>query len=140
MDTKATMKRSQLREWAFCLIFEYQFNMETPLDDLYALALELNDVCDNPYLKAVFYGVCSDTPPLDAIIEKYAVGWKLNRISYVSLAIMRLCIFEMKYIDDVPVNVALNEAVELAKKYDTDEARAFINGVLNSAVKGENIV
>ena len=87
------------------------------------------------YIREVTQGVAARQAELDAYIEKYAVGWKLGRISRMSLSIMRLCLYEAEHIDDVPVAVAINEAVELAKKYDTEAAPAFINGILNAALK-----
>ena len=76
-----------------------------------------------------------DAEKIDAIISECAVGWKLDRISGVSLAIMRLSIYEMVFATDVPVNVSLNEAIELAKKFDEDSAPSFINGILNKVAK-----
>ena len=132
-----------MREQALCLLFEYSYHTEadiTGLDELYKTALELYGYEDDAYIRAVFFGVINEAAELDKIISKYAVGWKIERISRISLALMRLCLYECKYIEDVPSEVALNEAVELAKKYDTEQAPAFINGVLNSAVKGEGLM
>ena len=74
---------------------------------------------------------------LDRTIETYAKGWKLSRLSRMTAAVLRLAIYEMRYVDDVPVRVAINEAVELAKVYDTDEAASFINGVLGAVARAE---
>lgn len=129
-----------MREIAFKLLFGYTFNSECTGDDLreyYENALQSCGYEDDPYLRAVFYGVVNDSQSLDGLISEYAVGWKIERISRTSLTIMRICLYEAKHFDDVPVPVAINEAVELAKKYDTDAAPAFINGILNAALKGE---
>lgn len=140
MDNIKKISRSEQRKWAFCLIFEYHFNQSTEAGEIFRLAESLfPDFASTPYVSSAFYGVVENLESLDSVIEKYAVGWKLSRISAVSLSVMRLALYEMLNIDDVPVNVALNEAVELAKIYDTDEAPAFINGILNAAVKGEGI-
>ncbi|MBQ7699109.1 MAG: transcription antitermination factor NusB [Clostridia bacterium] len=134
--------RTKLREQAFCLLFGYSLckPTEEELSEYYENAVRINGYGDTPYLQSVFYGVVKEADQLDQIIEKYAVGWKKNRISPVSLNLMRLCIYESKYIEDVPAAVAMNEAVELAKKYDTEQAPAFINGILNAAVKGEGLL
>ena len=132
--------RTALREIAFKLLFGYTFNSECTGDDLreyYENALQSCGYEDDPYLCAVFYGVVNDSQSLDGLISEYAVGWKIERISRTSLTIMRICLYEAKHFDDVPAPVAINEAVELAKKYDTDAAPAFINGILNAALKGE---
>ena len=134
--------RTKLREQAFCLLFGYSLCRPTDeeLGEYFDNAVRINGYGDSPYLKSVFYGVVKEADQLDDIIEKYSVGWKKNRISAVSLTLMRMCIYESKYIDDVPAAVAINEAVELAKKYDTEQAPAFINGILNAAVKGEGLI
>lgn len=139
-NNKKYPSRSEQRKWAFCLIFEHHFNSDVEPTEIYSLARALiSDFADTPYVSSAFYGVAQEREALDGLIEKYAVGWKISRISPVSLSIMRLALYEMQSIDDVPVNVAINEAVELAKAFDTDEAPAFINGILNAACKGENI-
>ncbi len=141
MENKERTPRTKLREQAFCLLYEYTFNTDTEdPSELYETSAELYGYSDDAYLKTVFYGVINEAEKIDAAIAKYAVGWKLERISRVSLSIMRLCIYECKYLDDVPSAAAMNEAVELAKKYDTEQAPAFINGVLNSAIKGEGLM
>ncbi len=128
------------REQALCLLYAYTFNKDDPeLDAFYENALTLNGYEDSAYLRTVFYGVVNNADKLDAIIAKYAIGWKLERIARISLTLMRICLFEAENLEDVPASVAINEAVELAKKYDTDEAPAFINGILNNAIKGESL-
>lgn len=128
------------REQALCLLYAYTFNKDDPeLNAFYENALTLNGYEDSAYLRTVFYGVVNNADKLDAIIAKYAIGWKLERIARISLTLMRICLFEAENLEDVPASVAINEAVELAKKYDTDEAPAFINGILNNAIKGESL-
>ena len=144
MENKnSKISRTKLREQTFCLLFGHSFckNLSPEeLDEYYETVIRINGYADDPYVRTVFFGVVREEPELDAAISKYAVGWSLSRISHVSLSIMRLCLYECKYIEDAPSAVALNEAVELAKKYDTDQAPAFINGILNAAVKGEGLI
>ena len=141
MENKERTPRTKLREQAFCLIYEYSFNKDAKnLEELFDTAVRLYGYGDDAYLKTVFYGVVNEADKIDEIISKYAVGWKLERISRVSLSIMRLCLYECRYLEDVPPAVAMNEAVELAKKYDTEQAPAFINGILNAAIKGEGLM
>lgn len=132
------MKRSEAREWAFKLIFESQFHPELTFGEMYANAEAIDGFEKDEFIQTVFEGVNACSPTLDELIGKYADGWSSDRMSKVSLAILRLSVFELKYLDDVPMNVSINEAVELAKKYDTDNAPAFINGILNSLAKAEN--
>ena len=72
---------------------------------------------------------------VDGVIEKYSTKWKLDRIVKVSLAILRMSISEMLYLEDIPVSVSINEAVELAKKYATEDDASFVNGVLGAVAK-----
>ena len=141
-NKKNAISRTKLREQAFCLLYGYSLYKpsEEELEDYYSTAVQVNGYGDEPYLKTVFYGVVKEADALDKIISKYSVGWKTDRISRVSLALMRLCLYESMYIDDVPAAAAMNEAVELCKKYDTEKAPAFINGILNAAVKGEGLM
>jgi N utilization substance protein B len=89
------------------------------------------------YARKAAQGVQDHLEDIDAAIEKYTVGWQKKRISKVSLAILRLAVYEMKYEDDVPVRVAINEAVELAKKYATQEDASFVNGLLGSVARNQ---
>lgn len=128
------MTRRQAREEAFILIFEKQFN-SLEVSEILEIAEEVRDLKPNDYIKTVFSGVYDKLDTIDTIISQNAIGWKLNRISKVSLCILRLAIFEMKYLDDIPQSVSINEAVELAKKYATKEDASFINGILSTVVK-----
>ena len=139
---KKKTTRTMQREQALCLLYACSFNKgpeREEIDEFYENALTLYGYEDSAYLRTVFYGVINNTDALDGIIAKYAIGWKLERIARISLTLMRICLFEAGNLEDVPSSVAINEAIELAKKYDTDEAPAFINGILNNAVKGEGL-
>ena len=92
---------------------------------------------EREYLERVVVGVCDHLAELDRYIEKYAVGWQFHRISRTAVAVMRVAMYEALYVPGVPVGVALNEAIELVKAYDTPETAAFVNGVLGSFVKSE---
>ncbi|MBE6777195.1 MAG: transcription antitermination factor NusB [Ruminococcaceae bacterium] len=128
------MTRREAREEAFILIFEKQFN-EASAEEILELAQEVRDLKPNDYIKSVFFGVYDNLLTLDNIISENAIGWKIGRIAKVALCILRLAIYEIKYMDDIPVSVSINEAVELAKKYATKEDASFINGILSSVEK-----
>ena len=89
------------------------------------------------YIRAVTQGVAARQAELDAYIQKYAVGWKPERISKTALAVLRVAMYEILFVGDVPAGAAINEAVELAKGYDEPETVSFINGVLGAFVRGE---
>ena len=120
------MSRTEQREQAFCLVFQNLFNNEETL-----AIYEENVAKVGKYAKALFDGVDSKTEELDEVINTYSKGWKTNRLPKVNLAILRLAIYEMKYLDNVPQSVSINEAVELAKKYTIDESK-FVNGILGT--------
>ena len=130
----ATMTRKEAREEAFRLLFETEFRGEeaTP-DAIFAVSQENREVAANEYVKAVYFGVREHLAEIDEIIVRHSNGWKPSRISAVSRSAVRLCIYEMKYMDDIPNAVSLNEAIELVKKYDEPKVKAFVNGLLNGA-------
>lgn len=132
----AAMKRRDAREEVFRLLFETEFHGETSPEEIYRLAMEDRDFEDDRYIRDTYFGVRKNLEELDALIARHANGWRTDRIAPVSRNILRLCVYEMKWGRDVPVVVALNEAIELDKRFDDPKAKAFVNGVLNG-VKNE---
>ena len=123
------MKRNEQREQAFILLFEYLF---LPQDDLVAIYDEnIGTVSD--YAKELYTGVLANLDKL----ASYSKKWKLNRLPKVSLTVLRLALYEMEFVDDLPDSVAINEAVELAKKYGSQEDASFINGVLGAVSRSK---
>lgn len=144
------MTRSNARELAVHLIYSRSFTGEEPEStlearlnrDYYAALSEENEVyAERPsrkqlaYIDKVVVGTANRAQELDEIIQKYSIGWDLNRISRLTRAILQLALFECQYVEDVPVGVAVNEAVTLAKKYDGDDAGTFVNGILRSFLR-----
>ena len=128
------ISRFKAREQGFILVFEKIFHPE-PIEDIIANAEESRDMVADSYALELVNGVYNNLEDIDSVIEsKLKKGWTIKRISKTSLAILRLAVYEMKYNDNVPESVAINEAVELAKKYTVDES-GFINGVLGSVAK-----
>ena len=131
------MSRIKARETCFKLIFEYEFlkqKNEITLDEfLSSKDIEEND---RDYVVEIYDGVLSKERELDEKISKYLKGYTLERIFKVDLAILKLAIYEIDYLGEKP-SIVINEAVELAKRYSTDNSYKFINGVLASIVKGE---
>ena len=129
------MTRKQAREEAFILIFEKNFSDST-VEEILEVAAEVRDLEPDDYIKEVFGGVFTNLEFIDNIISETAVGWKINRISKTALSLLRLAIYEIKFLDSIPDSVSINEAVELCKKYATKEDSSFINGILSTVVKG----
>lgn len=134
------MKRSEAREIAFQAIYEAGFETEKTVSEIYASAIEARGVAKTPYAEKLIACVDEHRAFINDQIDTYAVGWKRNRISRVSLSILTLACAEIYFFEDVPRRVSLNEAVELAKKYDDDKAYGFVNGVLNAMVHDEKAV
>ena len=128
------MTRRQAREEAFILIFEKVFNTDS-VDEILELAAEVRDLTPDDYIKTVFTGVYENIDELDELISANSIGWNIKRISKTALCVLRLAIFEIKFIDSIPVSVSINEAVELCKKYATTDDASFVNGILSTVAK-----
>ena len=127
------MGRSELREHIFKMIFGLEFSENEQIDEQLELYLDqLVDVRekDHDYMLAKTKGIAEKVDEIDQIINENTTGWKTSLLNKVDLSIWRLAVYEMKWDEDVPVKVAINEAVELAKRFSGEEGPAFINGVL----------
>ena len=129
------MTRRQAREQAFTLIFEKSFHAEITVEEMISMAVEARYLQTDEFAVLLAKTADEQQPEIDSIIENNAIGWKKDRISRVSLSLLRLALCEMLFIEEVPTNVSINEAVELAKLYASQEDAAFINGVLGAAAR-----
>ncbi len=129
------MTRREEREQAFILLFEKAFNEETEIAELYDFAIENEVITGSEFIRSLIFKTWENVENIDSVIEKYSVGWKLNRISKVALAVLRLAVCEILYFEDIPAGVSINEAVELCKKYAAKDDASFVNGLLGSAAK-----
>lgn len=141
------MKRSNAREIVAHLVFKMNFTddcaeklIESTMEPAYygSLAQESDVYSQRPdeaqmaYICAVSRGIEDHREQLDGFIEKYAINWSVNRISKVARAILHVAMYESLYVEDVPVSSAINEAVELARKYEDEDVVSFVNGILGS--------
>ena len=148
------MTRTTAREIAMHLIYEMEYHDELPeelfqkvfQEDYYPRLAEETDLYqEKPNAKQLAYiedcvrGVYVKKQEIDQIIETYAVGWKVSRISKVSLAVLRLAIYEILYVEDAPTGAVINEAVELTKKYGADEDYQFVNGLLGAVAREQGL-
>ncbi|MDD6035368.1 MAG: transcription antitermination factor NusB [Lachnospiraceae bacterium] len=147
------MTRRELREHTFMLLFRNDFHGAEEMEEQLAFYFDGVDPAEDEQnekhyrflttpegtdaeeVKKRFYDVCSHKAEIDDMLSKTTSGWKLERIGKVELALLRLALFEMKFDDEIPAGVAINEAVELAKKYGADASPGFINGVLAKFVE-----
>lgn len=129
------MTRREAREQAFIVLFEKIFDSDATIIEIVAAAKEAELIKINSFAESILNKVEENSAEIDEIIEANSQDWTLARLPKVSLAVLRLAVAEIKYIDDVPNGVAVNEAVELAKKYGTTEDASFINGILGTIAK-----
>ena len=132
------MSRRSARKNAFFLLFQMDFNEAAEFEQVkelfFAEKEEPVEEGDKAFILSEVEGTREHMVEIDALIEQSAKGWDPERMNKVDLAILRLAVYEMKW-GETPVGVAINEAVELAKKFSSDEAPAFINGVLGKAAQ-----
>lgn len=132
------MNRSAMREQAFKLLYSLEIQKDQDLQELIDLYLESNEITDNPtkeYIQDAILGVEENKANIVSQIEKNLKSeWRIDRISKIDLSILKLAIYEIQY-KKIPFKVAINEAVELAKKYGEDSSKNFVNGILASVVK-----
>ena len=142
--------RKEAREIALHLVFELSFKQfeddelladrleKSVMDSLAGdVALYAGELAEDQkkYIRNTVLGVCAHCAELDAVVEKYSTNWNTNRLTHMTMSLLRLALYEMEYAEDVPVGTAIDEAVELAKKYESKEASSFINGVLGAAAR-----
>ena len=126
------MKRREAREELFNLLFESDFRADESAVEIFATSEENREVAENEYIRRAYFAISEKREEIDGLIGTHAHGWKTERLSRVSRAILRLGVYELLYESEIPSSVTINEAVELVKKYDDEKARPFVNGVLNS--------
>lgn len=124
------MNRTKAREYAFVLLFEYKFQPNEIESILADFIDEFHPGTQQEYIEKVVRGSVEKIAEIDEIIDGVSAEWKVERISCVSIAVLRLAVYEIKFCDDIPSAVSINEAVSLAKKYEGDEAAPFVNGIL----------
>jgi N utilization substance protein B len=137
---ESMMKRRELREHIFELLFRIEFNSSEEMPEQMQLFFDGLDELgeqDQSYMEEKYRRIVEKLPELDRRIEETAKSWRISRMGKVDLTILRLAVYEMEFDDDVPVGVAINEAVELSKKFGGDDSPAFVNGILGKIGKKE---
>lgn len=128
----SALKRREAREIVVGLLFETEFKIEEDIREIYAVSIENREIPADDYVENAYFGVIENKEKIDALIGECSNGWKTHRLTRLSRSVMRLAVYEMMFVEDVPCSVAINEAVELTKKFDDPKAKAFVNGVLNA--------
>ena len=139
------MSRKTARRHSFILLFQTEFYEDYNLfEHIERYFLELNNISceDKDFITREVSCVYENLSFIDTVISKHLTGWGIDRLNKIDLAIIRLAIYEMLYEQDIPMNVSINEAVELAKTYGTDESYQFVNGILSKVftlIKEQNV-
>ena len=132
------MSRTELREHVFRMLFRIEFNSEEEMKEqegFYFEELEEATGKDQDYILHKYRAIVEKKEEIDALLNQVTEGWKTSRMNRVDLPILRLATYEVKWDEDVPTGVAINEAVELAKKYSSDDGPSFVNGILAKVAK-----
>ena len=127
------MSRTELREHIFRMLFRVEFNNAEEMkeqEQFYFDDLEEATGKDQEYILNKYRAIDEKKDEIDKLLNEVTEGWKTSRMNRVDLTILRLATYEVKWDEDIPMGVAINEAVELAKKYSSDDGPAFVNGVL----------
>ena len=132
------MTRKDARENCFKLLFEYEVQKITAEEAL-SLFYELTEEVDgqSEYIDNTVKTAIKNIEEIDSVIEKFSNGWKISRLAKVTLAVLRVAVCELLYMDDIADGIAINEAVEIAKKYNDEKSSKFVNGVLSSVYKSK---
>jgi len=121
------MQRREAREFLLAALYRRE-HVDAPLDEMLA---EVKPGDQRGYIETVFEGILERLAEIDRMIGERTVGWRFERLALIDRNILRLGVYELLYLDEVPPEVAMDEAVELAKKYGTEQARSFVNGILD---------
>lgn len=127
-------KRSELREKCAIILYQHDIYSDVKIDEEIDNIISENIEIDNEFVKDIVYGVITHRETLDELANKYMSDWSIDRIDKIGAAILRIAIYELKY-TDTPEVVAINEAIELSKKYSDDSVRKIINAVLDKIIK-----
>ena len=130
-----TMNRKTARDNAFILLFEKAIKTDETFEEIFTKATDDRELEVDDYVKKVFFGNAENEKIIDMKIDECLVGWKKERVSYVAKAVLKLATYELMFMEDIPVKVSINEAIELSKKFDDDKAYVFVNGVLNKVAE-----
>ena len=129
------MKRSESREALFILMFQSTFYKDADYTEIVNVATEEGEIEIDDYAKVAFENIINRVSDIDSSIEGFLNKRSISRLSRVALSALRISVYEIENQDDVPESVAINEAVNLVKKYDTQESASYVNGVLSSYVR-----
>ena len=131
------MSRKKARDNAFKCVYQLEFMDKQNVEEILAYCFVENENIEEEkkYINKVLNGICEHIEEIDEIILSKLKNWSLERIAKIDLAILRLAIYEINYVSDIPVKVSANEAVELAKTYGNPDSKSFVNGVIAKVIQ-----
>ena len=135
-------KRTFARECALKILYRIEISKESiedSLKDFWSKSADSADKESHDFAEALVKGTYENLAAIDDIISKYTDNWNISRMAVIDKNVMRMCVYEMLHRDDIPPNVSINEAIELAKKYGDVDSGKFVNGILDKIKKTENI-
>ena len=131
-----TVSRRDARICAVKLIYGFDFQKDADRDAFFDLVCDESEIPHSDFSKELFFGACDHIDEIDEAIKKNSTSWRFDRIGKISLAVMRICVYELLF-TDTPAPIAINEAMEIDKSYDGDNAPQFVNGVLNAIARSK---
>ena len=134
------MDRSLAREIAMKMLYAASLGGEESMNEVLEQSEQADTLSDSDktFLENLTFGVRERQEELDGVIAQYAQGWALNRLAKVDLTILRMAVYEIRYMPEIPVGATVNEAVELAKRFGEDKSPGFINGILGSVARARS--
>ena len=136
MDKKVVPRRRIMREFVFKVIYQYDFTRDN-VEEIFNYTLE-NDILDPESVKEAWEfvrGIVESIDEIDALIKAHLINWTFERLSSIDKNILRLGTYELLFKDDIPIEVTLNEAIEIAKKFGSEKSGKFVNGILDRIAK-----
>lgn len=133
------MARRESREQAFILMFEKSFQKDLDMKEMIDINIANELIEHDGFAQELALKASENIEEIDSVIEKYSVARKMNRISKVSLSVLRIAICEMLFFKDIPYGVSINEAVEICKKYASEDEYAYVNGLLGAFARNSEV-
>lgn len=130
-----TMNRREERKQVLFFLFETLFRDDEAPEEIYSIGKDERELPDSEYIKSAYFGTLEKLSSIDEVINSHAKGRAAAQMTKMTRSILRLAVYEILYMDDIPARISINEAVELSKEFDDLKVKSFINGILNAIYK-----
>ena len=129
------INRREERKQALYLLFETVFRSDETPAHIYSIAVDEKQLPESNYIKTVYFGTTEHIEEIDEVINSHAKGRTASQMTIITRSILRLAVYEIMYMPDIPAKISINEAVELTKEFEEEKVKGFVNGILNSIYK-----